>query len=70
MRVHLRGRLIPVPHVLPLLLHQLQSRLNSFFLRHNRVMSNGLFVLPPFLCNPHRYPGIIRHHDREGPNSA
>jgi hypothetical protein len=39
----------PVPYVLLLLLHQLQSLLHPFFLRHNRVMSDGLLVLPPLL---------------------
>jgi malonate transporter len=41
-----------------IVLHQLQSLLHPFFLRHNRVMSDGLFVLPPLLCNRHRYPGM------------
>jgi hypothetical protein len=56
-----------------IVLHQLQSLLHTFFLRHDRVISDGLFVLPPLLCNRHRYPGIsgifmVKEPHREGLN--
>jgi hypothetical protein len=63
-RPHLRGQLIARPHVLLLLFHQHQALLQPFFLRHNRMSFNSLFVPPSRLCNRCRYLKIIVHRQK------